>query len=180
MYSTRGVDFHFYAEASLILLCVDEDVASSRDQARLSKRAVARQRSRAQDVVDGPCGVSVRQDGTGVGDREGERCDAVKSVALNRASEIAQRDGYRNRAGRRVNCSCLRELRWVFDDLTVLWGGGDAAVAWRYSTARSRRGSCACEEDRILAGCAVCSEIEDSVAFFTCVACGEELPSYEP
>src|SRR5439155_4735683 len=102
MYSTRGVDFHFYAEASLVLLCVYEDVASSRDQARLSKRAVARQRSRAQDVVEGPCGVSVRQDGTGVGDREGECCDAVKSVALNRASEIAQWDGYRNRAGRRV------------------------------------------------------------------------------
>src|SRR2546427_7519595 len=110
MYSTRGVNFHLYAEASLVLLRVDEDVASSRDHARLSERTVTRQRSRAEDVVEGPRGVSVRQDGIGVGDSEGDCCDAVKSVASNRASEIAQWDGYRNRAGRRVNFSCLRDL----------------------------------------------------------------------
>src|SRR3989442_1220681 len=98
MYSTRGVDFHFQAEASLVLLRVDEDVASSRDHARLSERAVARQRR----------------------------------------------------------------------------------VAGRYSTAGGSRGSRACEENGVLAACTVCSQIEDSVALFTCVACGEELPSYQP
>ena len=89
MYSTRGVDFHFYAEASLVLLRVDEDVASSRDIARLSERAVARQRSVAEDVVECPCRVSICQDGIGVGDREGECCDTVQCVAGNRASDVA-------------------------------------------------------------------------------------------
>src|SRR5207245_493906 len=49
VYSTRGVNFHFYAEASLVLLRVYENVASSRDHARLSERTVTRQRSRAED-----------------------------------------------------------------------------------------------------------------------------------
>src|SRR5207249_11620080 len=110
MYSTRGVDFHFYAEASLVLLRVDEDVASSRDIARLSEWAVARQRSRAEDVVEAACGISICQDGIGVGDREGECCNAKQRVAGNRASEIAQWDGYRYRAPRRVNRSCLWDL----------------------------------------------------------------------
>src|SRR5207245_11650605 len=115
------------SRAAVVMSRVHNDVASSRDQARLSERAVTRQGSRAEDVVEGPRSVSVRQDGIAVGDSEGECCDAVKSVASNRASEIAQWDGYRNSALRSVNGSCLRDLRWVLDDLTVLWSGGDAS-----------------------------------------------------
>ena len=180
MNSPCGVDPYFQAEASLVLLWVDEDGASSRNFTRGSERAVARQRRLPEDIVKGPCRVSVCQDWIGVSVREGECCDAEQRIAGKRASEVAQWRGYRDRASRAVSRSCLENLRWVLDDLTVLWRGRDTAVAWRYSSAGGGRGSRASEEDRGLAGRAVGAKIEDSVALFTCVACGEELPSYKP
>src|SRR5438034_5942642 len=180
MNSPCGVDPYFQAEATLVLLWVDEDVASSRDFAGGSEGAVARQRSLSENVVEGPCGVAIRQDWIGVSVREGECCDAEQRIAGKRASEVAQWDGYRDRASRAVNRSCLENLRWVLHDLTVLWRGRDAAVAWMYCGSGSSRGYRASVEARGLAGCAVGSKVEGSVAFFTCVARGEELPSYNP
>src|SRR5438132_453726 len=68
---------------------VDLDVASSRNFTRGSERAVARQHGISEDVVEGPCGVSVCQDWIGASVREGECRHTVQRVAGNRASEIA-------------------------------------------------------------------------------------------